>query len=107
MGISDIGVDPMTKAKEAIGLISKATERISAERSKFGAYNNRLESALNYGEIYTENLTSAESRIRDVEMAKEMMNLQKNSILQQAAQAMRAQANQQLKAFSAYSHNRL
>jgi flagellin len=68
---------------------------VSAERAKLGAYQNRLEHTINNLGTASENLTAAESRIRDVDMAKEMMEFTKMSILQQAATAMLAQANQQ------------
>lgn len=68
---------------------------VSAERANLGAYQNRLEHTINNLNTSSENLTAAESRIRDVDMAKEMMAFTKNNILAQAAQAMLAQANQQ------------
>jgi flagellin len=83
------------KATAAIKVVDKAIESVSAERSKLGAYQNRLEHTINNLNTSSENLTAAESRIRDVDMAKEMMASTKNSILSQAAQAMLAQANQQ------------
>lgn len=64
------------------------------ERAKLGAYQNRLEHTITNLSTSSENLTAAESRIRDVDMAKEMMNYTKNNILMQAATAMLAQANQ-------------
>ncbi len=82
-------------ADKAITTIQKAIETVSAERSKLGAYQNRLDHTINNLGTSSENLTAAESRIRDVDMAKEMMEYTKNSILAQAAQAMLAQANQQ------------
>jgi flagellin len=69
-------------------------DKVSATRSSFGAVQNRLDHALAVAGSYQENLTSAESRIRDVDMADEMVNLTKNQILQQAGTAMLAQANQ-------------
>lgn len=75
--------------------IDDAITQVSNERSKLGAWQNRLEHTINNLSTSSENLTAAESRIRDVDMAKEMMNQTKNSILAQAAQAMLAQANQQ------------
>jgi flagellin len=69
-------------------------DAVSATRSGFGAVQNRLDHALAVAGSYQENLTSAESRIRDVDMAEEMVNLTKNQILQQAGTAMLAQANQ-------------
>ncbi|NLG36453.1 MAG: flagellin, partial [Clostridiales bacterium] len=64
------------------------------QRSKLGSYQNRLEHTINNLGTSAENLTAAESRIRDVDMAKEMMEYTKMNILSQAAQAMLAQANQ-------------
>lgn len=75
--------------------INSAITKVSNERSKLGAYQNRLEHTISNLDASAENLTAAESRIRDVDMAKEMMSQTKNSILSQAAQAMLAQANQQ------------
>jgi flagellin len=68
---------------------------VSSERAKLGAIQNRLEHTINNLGTAAENLTASESRIRDVDMAKEIMEFTKNSILQQAAQAMLAQANMQ------------
>ncbi|MBS7138625.1 MAG: flagellin, partial [Streptococcus sp.] len=68
---------------------------MSTHRSDLGALQNRLEHTISNLNNTSENLTAAESRVRDVDMAKEMMNFSKNNILQQAAQAMLAQANQQ------------
>ncbi|WP_435167108.1 flagellin [Paenibacillus glycanilyticus] len=82
-------------AANAITVIDNAIEKVSGERSKLGAVQNRLEHTINNLGTSSENLTAAESRIRDVDMAKEMMEQTKNSILAQAAQAMLAQANQQ------------
>ncbi|WP_433744778.1 flagellin [Falsibacillus pallidus] len=84
-----------TKASAAISVINDAINNVSSERSKLGAFQNRLEHTINNLGTSSENLTAAESRIRDVDMAKEMMEQTKNSILSQAAQAMLAQANQQ------------
>lgn len=74
--------------------IDSAISKVSTERAKLGAVQNRLEHTINNLGTSGENLTAAESRIRDVDMAKEMMAFAKNNILQQAAQAMLAQANQ-------------
>ena len=90
-----LDVSSHTKATAAISVINDAIETVSAERSKMGAYQNRLEHTINNLGTSSENLTAAESRIRDVDMAKEMMEFTKNNILSQAAQAMLAQANQQ------------
>ncbi|MEK5071469.1 flagellin Hag [Sporosarcina sp. FSL K6-1508] len=83
------------KATQAVEILDKAMATVSAERSKLGSYQNRLEHTINNLGTASENLTAAESRIRDVDMAKEMMDFTKNNILTQAAQAMLAQANQQ------------
>lgn len=95
LGIDKIDVSSATTASAAITTINNALEKVSGERSKLGAYQNRLEHTINNLNTSSENLTAAESRVRDVDMAKEMMNQTKNSILAQAAQAMLAQANQQ------------
>jgi len=77
-----------------LSTIDSDIDAVSAARSGFGAVQNRLEHALAVTGSYQENLTSAESRIRDVDMAEEMVTLTKNQILQQAGTAMLAQANQ-------------
>ncbi len=82
-------------ASKAIAIIDNAIASVSSERGKLGAVQNRLEHTINNLGTSSENLTAAESRIRDVDMAKEMMEFTKNNILTQAAQAMLAQANQQ------------
>jgi flagellin len=91
------GTDISTQAaaNTSITAINTAIETVAAERSKMGAVQNRLEFTNNSLSTTAENLTSAESRIRDVDMAKEMMTFTKNNILSQAAQAMLSQANQQ------------
>ena len=81
-------------ASVAIKRIQSAIKNVSAQRSLLGAIQNRLEYTINNLENYSENLTSAESNIRDTDMATEMVNYSKNNILQQAAQSMLAQANQ-------------
>ncbi len=92
--INDISITSATKAKEAIDIVNNAIDQISSMRSDFGALQNRLEHTINNLSVQTENITAAESRIRDVDMAKEMMAYTKNNILVQASQAMLAQANQ-------------
>ena len=89
-----IDVSSQTTASAAITTIQRAIETVSAERSKLGAYQNRLEHTIKNLDTSAENLQASESRIRDVDIAKEMMELTKNNILQQAATAMLAQANQ-------------
>jgi flagellin len=81
-------------ATASLSAIDAAVDAVSAMRSGLGAVQNRLEHALSVTGVYQENLTSAESRIRDVDMAEEMVTLTKNQILQQAGTAMLAQANQ-------------
>ena len=90
-----LDVSTATRASAAISVMNDAIATVSTERSKLGAYQNRLEHTINNLGTSSENLTAAESRIRDVDMAKEMMEFTKNNILSQAAQAMLAQANQQ------------
>ncbi len=101
MQASDLGVDSVSNsvasasfATVAISTINVAITKVSTERSKLGAVQNRLEHTIANLNNASENLTAAESRVRDVDMAKEMMNFSKNNILNQAAQAMLAQANQ-------------
>jgi flagellin len=81
-------------ATASLSDIDDAIDAVTSIRSGFGAVQNRLEHALAVTGVYQENLTSAESRIRDVDMAEEMVELTKNQILQQAGTAMLAQANQ-------------
>ena len=88
------GILTQDDANNAITAINNAIESVSAERAKLGAYQNRLEHTIKNLDTSAENLQAAESRIRDVDMAKEMMEFTKNNILQQAATAMLAQANQ-------------
>lgn len=95
LNIKGIDVRTQAGAEAAITAVNDAIETVSAERSKLGAVQNRLEHTIANLGTSSENLTAAESRVRDVDMAKEMMNFQKNNILSQAAQAMLAQANQQ------------
>ncbi|HHY81565.1 MAG TPA: flagellin [Clostridiales bacterium] len=89
-----INVSSQGDANNAIEIINNAIKRVSQERSMLGAIQNRLEHTIRNLDTSAENLQAAESRIRDVDMAKEMMEFTKNNILQQAAQAMLAQANQ-------------
>ncbi|TSI04320.1 hypothetical protein FJQ64_15270 [Lysinibacillus sp. BW-2-10] len=93
LGIDNINI--LSKTDDNISIFDGAIVYVSSERAKLGAYQNRLEKAMSVSATTEENLTSSESRIRDVDMAKEMMNQTRESILAQAAQAMLAQANQQ------------
>lgn len=95
LGIAGVDVSTQAGASSALTALDSAIKTVSSERSKIGAVQNRLEHTINNLNTSSENLTTAESRIRDVDMAKEMMSQTKNSILAQAAQAMLAQANQQ------------
>jgi flagellin len=88
-----INVSSQKSADAAISTINYALETVSAERSKLGAMQNRLEHTINNLGTSAENLQAAESRIRDLDMAEEIMAFTRNNILQQAATAMLAQAN--------------
>lgn len=94
LGVNNLVVTNREGASSAITAIDSAIAAVSNERSKLGALQNKLEHTINGLGASAENLTAAESRIRDVNMAKEMMNFTKMNILQQAASAMLAQANQ-------------
>ena len=95
IGVNKINISTKFGAQTAIEAIANAVTKVSSQRSSLGAIQNRLEYTINNLTSASENISSAESRIRDVDMAKEMMNYQKTSILQQAATSMLAQANQQ------------
>ncbi len=92
-GLSVAGKDD-TNARNAIETISAAVKKVSEQRSSLGAIQNRLEHTIANLDNVVENTTSAESRIRDVDMAEEMVEYTKNNILAQAGQSMLAQANQ-------------
>jgi len=93
--VKDLKVTDLAEANKSTGLIDTALGNINTARATLGAQQNRLEYAQNNLTTSSENLTAAESRIRDVDVAKEMVNLSKLNILQQASQAMISQANQQ------------
>ena len=93
--VTTIGTGSTGDANSLTDAIDEALVKVSTQRAKFGALQNRLEHTIKNVDNTSENLQSAESRIRDVDMAKEMMNFSKNNILNQAAQAMLSQANQQ------------
>ncbi|MBB5179327.1 flagellin [Planomicrobium koreense] len=95
LGINQLKVDPWSEAQKAISKLDGAMQQVSSERAKYGAYENSLGHLQNSAAVSAENLTAAESRIRDTDMAKEIMNLTKANILNQASQAMMAQANKQ------------
>ena len=96
LGINGLRVDGAndTNALNAIDTIKQSIQIVSDQRSALGAVQNRLEHTISNLDNVVENTTSAESRIRDTDMAEEMVNYSKNSILQQAGQSMLAQANQ-------------
>lgn len=95
LGINATSIANTTNAATAIGAIDTAINTVSLQRATLGAVQNRLEHTVNNLSVTEENITASESRIRDVDMAKEMMSFTKNNILNQAAQAMLAQANMQ------------
>ncbi|XQY91513.1 flagellin [Metabacillus sp. HB246100] len=96
LAVDGVAVDgTASKFDTDIAAIDAAINTVSTTRSTLGANQNRLEHTINNLGAASENLTAAESRVRDVDMAKEMMTQTKNSILAQASQAMLAQANQQ------------
>ena len=93
--VKDISVSTRESSNRAIDIIDDAVNYVSSTRADLGALQNRLEYAINSLNTTGENLTASESRIRDTDMAKEMSNFTKSNIIQQAAQAMLAQANAQ------------
>ena len=95
LGINAIAVSSVSAANSAITKINEAINSVSSHRAKLGASQNRLEHTINNLKTTNENMTAAESRIRDTDMAKEMAAFTKNNILNQAAQSMLSQANQQ------------
>ena len=94
LGIADIDISTQAGAKAAVDKIKSAINSVSSTRGDLGAIQNRLEHTINNLSVTSENMTAAESRIRDVDMANEMMAYTKNNILVQSSQAMLAQANQ-------------
>jgi len=94
LGVKNILVTDRESAARSITVVDTAIDRVSKQRSKLGAYQNRLEHTINNLTVASTNMTAAESRIRDLDMAKEMMNFTKLNILMQAGNSMLAQANQ-------------
>ena len=92
--LSATSVSTTSKAKSAITQIKSAIKMLNEQRAELGAYQNRLEHTINNLDNVVENTTSAESAIRDTDMASEMVKYSNNNILAQAGQAMLAQANQ-------------
>lgn len=95
IGVGGADVSTQDAANKAIDMVDAAVKTVSMQRAGLGALQNRLEYTVNNLTTTNENLTAAESQIRDTDMATEMINYTKNNILQQASQAMLAQANQQ------------
>lgn len=95
LGVANIDVSKQEGANAGINKIDDAIKTVSTQRAKLGAVQNRLEHTVNSLNTAGENLTSAESQIRDTDMASEMIKYTKSNILQQASQSMLAQANQQ------------
>ena len=95
IGVANADVSTQDAANAAIDMVDAAVKTVSMQRAGLGALQNRLEYTVNNLTTTNENLTAAESQIRDTDMATEMINYTKNNILQQASQAMLAQANQQ------------
>ena len=94
-GVDSLEIDTHENAQSAIDNIDSAIQAVSDQRSELGAIQNRLEHTISNLDNASENLSAAESRIRDVDMASEMMEMTKSNILSQASQSMLAQANQQ------------
>jgi flagellin len=93
LGVNNILVTDREHASDSITKIDSAIQRVSSERSKMGALQNRLDHTINNLGVASENLTAAESRIRDLDFAKEMMSFTRSQIMLQAGTAMLAQAN--------------
>ena len=94
LGVTNLDVSDFDKAGSAMTKVQAAISSVSSQRSALGAIQNRLEHTIKNLDTTSENTSAAESRIRDVDMAKEMVTFSKNNILAQAGQAMLAQANQ-------------
>ena len=93
--VSGLKVSSFSSAGKAMSLVQEAIGKVSTQRSKLGALQNRLEHTINNLDTTAENTQAAESRVRDTDMASEMVQYSKNNILTQAGQSMLAQANQQ------------
>ena len=94
LGVKGLKVTSEKTATDAVDVITAAIQKVSTQRSALGAVQNRLEHTISNLDNVVENTTSAESRIRDTDMAEEMVSYSKNNILMQAGQSMLAQANQ-------------
>ncbi|MBP5519476.1 MAG: flagellin, partial [Treponema sp.] len=101
LGVVEIGSEEKIslatpeEANRAIGTVDEALKKINKQRADLGAYQNRLELTVKGLDVSAENLQASESRIRDTDMASQMVEFTKNSVLQQAGTAMLAQANSQ------------
>ena len=95
LNISGLTVDSFSNAGDAMSKVQSAIDQVSAQRAELGAIQNRLEHTIKNLDTTSENTSAAESRLRDTDMADEMVTYSKNNILQQAGQSMLAQANQQ------------
>ena len=95
LGVGNLLVTDVESASKSITKLDQAIARVSTQRSSLGAVQNRLEHTINNLGVAAENMTASESRIRDVDMATEMMEFTRLNILSQASTAMLAQANQQ------------
>jgi len=93
LGVDNLDMTSIAGSATALGRINKAIDKVSGERSKLGAFQNRLEYAINNLRTTSSNLTSAESRIRDTDIAAEMIEFTRNQIVSQSGTAMLAQAN--------------
>ncbi|GAB4268670.1 MAG: flagellin [Candidatus Rifleibacteriota bacterium] len=93
LGVDNVDLTTVEGANKAMGILGKAIDRVSSERAKIGAYQNRLEHSVNNLDSMYSNLVSAESRIRDTDIAQEMIEFTKLQIISQAGTAMLAQAN--------------
>jgi flagellin len=98
LGINGASISTRESAEKALTSVDKAIKTVSSQRAALGAIQNRLDYKINNLETSSENLTAAESQIRDVDMAKEMTEFTNASILQQASISMLAQANSQPRA---------
>lgn len=95
LSVNALDISAQANAADALDTIEAAITAVAKQRAEFGAKQNRLEHTIKSVDNTAENLQAAESRIRDTDMAKEMMNMTKLNILQQASQSMLSQANQQ------------
>ena len=94
LGVGSINIKEADTAKDAIDSVKSALEKVSAQRADLGAIQNRLEHKISNLDNIVENTTAAESRIRDTDMASEMVKFTNNNVLAQAGTSMLAQANQ-------------